>query len=644
MTYLKEDAMKSPFALLMSLLTDVNRLERGVKDLEKDIIRLKNRYEEEGLGFLTVALPSLGKALDRGLADGKLTCPLGFLRTPRGTLPRLFSGLFSKIFCNKTGYLKDNIDVGTVVSLRDILYLFKKACPSEARDDRLDILAKTGFWKCDDEVQEFLTPEINHCLTSVSRFVLRNISDDLSEYLPKHGPGSVFEGCTPNQKWLEVLQAVSKDDARIREYGYDTLLSGSFQNGETLVDFGTYRPRSESILEDGFLTQSSCGVAKLVTVPKSNTSKRTITVEPVVNQFLQQGLNRYLRSSIRRCTVLRHCLALSDQGKNQQLAVIGSLTGEWSTIDLSSASDLLGCELVKTVFGHRPRLLEALMAVRTPKVYRDGNPCILRKFAGMGNATTFPVQSVVFAVIAITASLISRGLPFTYRNVVLTARSVRVYGDDIIVRTQHYRHVADWLSRCGLRLNAAKTFSTGNFRESCGVDAYLGVEVTPVYAKTLPGITSKGPDLLADMVSLRNAMRYKGYYRAAYRVEKYVESLFGTLPYVTHDMLQKFDGGHRKAVPVARSDMGCLGWVERRRLFSFGRLDPSLQVHVLRAPVIVGSFRKDPVGGHAALIKCLTTPLISREDPKHLDQSVQRFKSKIRWRWVPSKEGQVVYH
>lgn len=608
--------MKSPFALLESLLTDVRRLDRGVKGLERDLVSLKHRFEKEGTGFLTVALPSLGKAFDKGLRDGKLAVPLGFKKSPRGALPRIFSGLLCKVFDAKTGILLEAPDVGVIVSIRQLLYFWKKATLSQDRVDELDRVAKVTFWKCDDEVLTSHSEYEVDRITSVSRLMLANLSDEVSSYLPKHGPGSVFEGCTSNQKWLEVTSAIFRDDWRVRRLGFDFLFASTF----TSTGFNTGQETiqwSESSDPEPLSEQPHRGVARLVSVPKSSTSRRTITVEPVLNQFLQQQLNSALRDSITKCKILSNCLALTDQCENQKLAVIGSLTGEWATIDLSSASDLLGCELVKVVFRNRPEFLQLMLDCRSPEVIDGSTRRTLRKFAGMGNALTFPVQSVVFATLAITAILSASGLRPTFGNVRRASMNVRVYGDDIIVRTEHFHHVADWLTRCGLRLNESKTYATGNFRESCGVDAYIGVNVTPLYAKTFPVIASKDPDHLADMVTLANSLWERCMYHTSDRIRSYVEERFFPLPDV-------------------KADSSGLGWTGRLVKPSHQRVNISLQRLEVRVPVIVSEVRKDPLDGYPALLKFFLATRLERMLGLDFSRSSKRFKSKIRWKWVPA--------
>jgi hypothetical protein len=158
---LYEDSMARPATndsmklLLRAVTRDVIRFVPGVKGLERDLVSLEARYEHEGIGFLTVALPALGKALDRGLSDGRFTCPSGFEKIRGGAIPKLFQGLLCNVFDAKTGeYIscEGTKDVYYVSVLRQLLYFFKKFNPSTDRADLLDKKAKEDFAKCDREI------------------------------------------------------------------------------------------------------------------------------------------------------------------------------------------------------------------------------------------------------------------------------------------------------------------------------------------------------------------------------------------------------------------------------------------------------------------------------------------------------------
>jgi len=107
----------------------------------------------------------------------------------------------------------------------------------------------------------------------------------------------------------------------------------------------------------------------------------------------------------------------------------------------------------------------------------------LRKFSTMGSTCTFPIESLIFLGLALSSVLIARDLKATKRTIERLRGEVAVFGDDIIVPKDCRDQFERLFEVFYLKINAAKTFWTGRFRESCGVDSFDGVEVTPVYWK-----------------------------------------------------------------------------------------------------------------------------------------------------------------
>jgi hypothetical protein len=227
-------------------------------------------------------------------------------------------------------------------------------------------------------------------------------------------------------------------------------------------------------------------------------------VEPLLNQFIQQGLNIELRQMIDKSPILSMCLALTDQSHNQKLALAGSLTDDWATIDLKSASDLMSVQLVRNVFGGHGDFFLRMMECRSPWAKCDKYHINLGKFAGQGNALTFPVMSVCLAVICIAAILDKKGFKPSYWNVKRAARQLRIYGDDIIVGKQYAHQCVTWLENVGFIVNVTKSFLEGNFKESCGVDAFKGVDVTPLYIGNRPDDQSEEPSVIEGLVANDN--------------------------------------------------------------------------------------------------------------------------------------------
>lgn len=202
---------------------------------------------------------------------------------------------------------------------------------------------------------------------------------------------------------------------------------------------------------------------KIVTVPKTTLVDRTIAVEPLLNGYLQKGIDNYMRRLLKRVGV-----DLSDQSRNQLLAKAGSHSGQndpFVTIDLSLASDSVSSGLVRALLP--PDWYHFLDAIRSPAFKLPGSDLAVRyeKFVSMGNGFCFPLETLIFASVC---SLYSKPADFS------------VYGDDIVVRQSVAGRVIKTLWALGFRHNPDKTFLQGDFRESCGADWFAGVEIRPL--------------------------------------------------------------------------------------------------------------------------------------------------------------------
>ena len=203
---------------------------------------------------------------------------------------------------------------------------------------------------------------------------------------------------------------------------------------------------------------------KIAFVPKTAKTHRSIAVEPLLNTFLQKGVDTWMRNRLKRVGI-----DLSDQSINSRYALYGS-TGEsadpFCTIDLSSASDSISIELVRNLLPYEWfRFLDSIRS----RSYQDASGEIrcYHKFCSMGNGFCFPLETLIFAACC-TAS--GAGVPKT---------DFLVYGDDIVVRRSSAEAVLRNLSRIGFTPNPKKTFIEGPFRESCGRDWFAGEDVRP---------------------------------------------------------------------------------------------------------------------------------------------------------------------
>lgn len=201
--------------------------------------------------------------------------------------------------------------------------------------------------------------------------------------------------------------------------------------------------------------------ARLNFVPKNAKTYRSICTEPPLNGMVQLAIGDYMSRRLAAFGV-----DLRDQSLNQDLARVGSLTGELATLDLSSASDTISLELVYSMLPLPWALF--LDATRSKTVEYKGSVFKLEKFSSMGNGFTFPLESLIFWALASCAS---------------TTGFASVYGDDIIVKRDDVPLVRKVLEVAGFTLNVKKSFWTGPFRESCGGDYLRGLDIRPCYVK-----------------------------------------------------------------------------------------------------------------------------------------------------------------
>lgn len=194
-----------------------------------------------------------------------------------------------------------------------------------------------------------------------------------------------------------------------------------------------------------------------------------------------------------------------------------------STIDLSSASDRVSCWLIERLFRRNYSLLNALQASRTSTIVqtidkKSPESHKIRKFSTMGSAVTFPVQSYVYSMICVSAIISYYNWPRTRKSIAKAAKEVLVFGDDIIVPKDVTATVIAMLGNLGFKVNYAKSFWTGRFRESCGMDAYGGHDVTPAYITQPP--QQDRPESMIASVELAKNFYTKGLACAASVIEE----------------------------------------------------------------------------------------------------------------------------
>jgi len=132
---------------------------------------------------------------------------------------------------------------------------------------------------------------------------------------------------------------------------------------------------------------------KIAFVPKTAKTHRTIAVEPLLNGYLQKGVDSLMRKRLKRVGI-----NLSDQTVNQNLAREGSVLGQpdaYATIDLSSASDSISVELCRYLLP--PEWFAFMDSIRSRSYVLKGNNTPYEKFTTMGNGFCFPLETLIFA-------------------------------------------------------------------------------------------------------------------------------------------------------------------------------------------------------------------------------------------------------
>lgn len=534
------------------ILKDACQAYPGLKvEFERDLTRLERLVEARGITVYLLDLPAVGKHLDRCLSNGAYNppaLPLTKRRSGGVLTPKFLGGLYLRVF-DTDGRLKDEPDIEAIFFLRQLLLFAKKfvaECPQSAIST-----AVVEMVECDEALPEprrfwsdphIPTSESGYTgfRTSMplnvegdyedSRLFLANldkvsklVSTTLGRFDPyewrcKHGPGAIAERTGSSNKfswenWPDRLDRVFP----IADFGYHSYSSWV---RDATVDFehvgNTTVPRGP--------IGSSDPTGRLVAVPKSYAGPRLIAAEPCANMWCQQSMLSYM--STRSANSWIGCfVAFRDQTQNQDLCRRGSDFGTLATIDLSMASDCVTPDLVGNLFRTRPELLEAFRATRTQRVSQQLTKKVsetleLKKFSTMGNAYTFPVESIAFLSIVLAAVLTDRRKDVTLENVMALDGEVSVFGDDIIIPVDSREAVVKALELLWFKVNTNKSFWNGKFRESCGVDSFRGHDVTPVYYR-MP--YDGKPESLSSVVMTRN--RYYGRYLL--NVSSYLES---TLP------------------------------------------------------------------------------------------------------------------
>jgi hypothetical protein len=589
----------------------------AAKVSDRDLQTIRSRVKSEGVSFLTITLPSFCADFERSLADGMIDPILFRSFKKRRAIPAFLQGMLGHLFNSETGRINDEVLNNSptfasdlVCSVRQICLAFKKiklACTPE-REKR----AMESFIENERSFSMFPLPrEDDEWFSRVSSVLWDNIMGDIrpDQLIPRHGPGQTAERIRGNRKynwrfWHDRLEP------------YFPLLDSAYS-----ASCGELGFKSEELEMVSIVYSDNEQPVRVTPVPKTLKGPRIIAIEPCCMQYAQQGIRRALYRLIESHWRTRGHINFHDQSVNQSLATKASISGRLATIDLSDASDRVPIGYALQMFRSNPDLKDAIEACRSTRAEMpDGRIIPLRKFASMGSALCFPVEAMYFYTICVVALLRRLNLPVSARNVNRVSRHVWVYGDDIIVPARYAATVLEHLRKYNCKVNERKTFLTGRFRESCGVDAFLGKKVTPTYVNTAPPKNRQQVKELISWTEAANHFYKRGFLRTSQLLFEKVERILGELPWVSES--SQILGRHHPWPTVPR----------KRYNRRYQRLEISGWVQV---PV----YRTDFLEGYAALQKSLMKleglkSLDAPRDGSHLERSALYGEVAIKRRWV----------
>lgn len=537
--------------------------------LEKDLTRLSRLAESRGIGLFTLDLPSLDALLLRGLEDGRLSLkgPLTKRVSKRIHVPVLFRGLWLRVFQPDLCLRDSDIDSNAILFLRQLCRLGKNlelGCSTDrnrkALKDFHDVENHTRShalaWQEDDLDSDSIVSQLHfgdamrsyqwfgrevderglvlpssyqptsRLAITVQRFqryadivarslgsfdpieFSRSLEDEGLGLGLRHGPGAVSERTGLVHKY----EFVQWPDKLQKTFPFELF-------GKTI---GSPQVRPISLEAP----------SRLIAVPKTSKGPRLIAAEPTQHMWVQQLIRRFIEE--RYWYTLGDFIAFRSQEPSRAMVRSASLHKRLATVDLSSASDRISCWAIERFFRENPSLLNALHGSRTRwmvDAISGDNPAhfFQRKFVSQGTAVTFPVMTL-FLTVATLASLPAENFDDAVKRY---RGKVRVFGDDILLPKAGYVALCELLHYLGLAVNQEKCFLKGSFRESCGMDAFQGDDVTPVSPRSL---NADGPASRDALIRFSNNLFCKGFWHAAKAVESIDGSRFMRfLPIVDRD-------------------------------------------------------------------------------------------------------------
>lgn len=578
--------MKSLMLLLQEVVNDIGDWCQTSTLL--DLKKIEERYEHEGLSFLTITLPNycadFEKSLDNGYVDRQSF--KGF--TFKGGLPLFLGGFLDLVFYRDSGRLRDDYSIDAIIGIRQITRMYSKLqieCTRARNNAAID-----KYIACEQDVKDAdlrFNASVREDFSRISTLLWADVLSEVDfnvyngNIVPKHGPGSTADGLIGNNKYYQKSWTKRLDQwFPFGEFLFSSYSIGlPYYNHVDILDPGAEIP------------------VEVILVPKTLKTPRIIAREPTCMQYAQQAILEQIVESVNGHDIPRQLISWKHQEPNQELALLGSSNGELATLDLSEASDRVSNEHVRQLLIHFPSLAGAVDACRSRKaLVPSGDIIRLAKFASMGSALCFPFEALVFTTVVFMG--IERDLKrqITKKDVQSFLGSVRVYGDDIIVPVQFVSSVISSLESFGFKVNRSKSFWTGKFRESCGKEYFDGHDVSIVKLRKILPTSRKDAREINAFVEFRNHLYRAGYWKSIRWIDKQIERLI-PFPAVLD-------------TSPALGKVSCLG-------FSEDGTNSNLQSPFVKAAVLKSNLRRNSADDYAALMKFF----LMRRDHLHNEES-----------------------
>jgi hypothetical protein len=588
--------MKSQLSSIVErALTDVGAW-CGV-DTARDVSYIAGRVEHEGDRFLMERLPIFGKSLEKGLRQGYISDDMfsGFRR--HAGVPRFLRVFLLNVF-DSDGVLLPSPSTDCIFAIRQVTRMCEKIrvdYSQEIIDNAIDgyleserivreldkVISSSGM---DEELAFFRQVTMLLWGDVLSRTEMDLLRGDL---IPRHGPGKTADRLLGNEKWLQHIWPERLE----KWFPYQEFLIPNLRHWrEADAHVTLLPPRAEASV-------------RIVTVPKTVSKARLIAMEPTAMQYCQQALDRSIRKHIPH-TIAGSFVSLDNQIPNQEMACHGSQTGELATLDLSAASDSLSNQLVIEMLRHFPQLSAAVQSCRSTRADVRGSTVRIAKFASMGSALCFPIETMVFVTLAVMGTVVDFGQSQKYTlsesQIHRLKGQVRSFGDDILVPSERAPMVMRWLEAFGFSVNEDKSFWTGKFRESCGKDYYDGIDISIVRVREQISTSPRSAGVIST-VSLRNLMYYRGMWHTA----KWLDTI-----------LEKGLKGHYPTVLGTSAILGRHSWVD----YEVNRTKRGLQCPEVLGYVEKTSAPKSPLNGIWALMKVLCHEALPEDENDSMSQ------------------------